>query len=456
MSHVQNRKLTKLEALLGLMVFAGFLRLAFLTIQNGYFPQPFFYEASDPWMDWFNTAWWAQNPGAYDAWNTLYPPLSFVLLRFLGQRKCYVDSPGLEVRECDWFGVVAIHSFYLIDIILVARAFYKIDPATSLPRSFAVAAGMPMLFGLERGNLLLICFACVVLGFGPLIKSARLRWFFVGLAVNLKVYVIACVAAVLLRRRWVWFEGAAITSIVVYLASYAILGSGTPQQIYTNITTWSSGFEAGSVLDIWYTNTYKPLISLLEGNSFPITAVIGSELPELGSVVLRLLMIIAQGTIIIGAAAIWLRPEAVPAYRPAMLAISLLLITSETGSYTQTLIFFFVFMERWDGLLRKSALFFTYVLCIPGDIVIEYVPSLVQFSFIAGREVIVQHGIALGMFLRPLLLMLIPCLLAIHTIVLVWNDIYMQNWRHRWRHRHDWPVLPGLIPPASDMPRKIQ
>lgn len=404
--------------------------IAVLTVYNmwhlyarGYLPQPFFYESSDTWMDWFNVSWWAHDRGIYDSWASIYPPVSFVVTRALGLPSCYKQlSAGLEVRTCDWLGIVAIHAFYVMDIVIAALAFAKLDKRTAFPRSFALTAGMPLLYGLERGNLILLAFACTILAIGPLLRSARLRWLSLAVAINLKVYLIVALVAQLLRRRWRWFEGGAIAFIAVYLASFALLGIGTPGEIVRNIAAFSGGFNAASVLDVWYPATFVPMTSLLNSTDFPITALVGSQLVETGGLVVTTILRLGQASIIVAAAAIWFRPGAVPAHRATALAIALALITSEAGGYTPSLILLFVMMERWEGLLRPIAIVLAYVLSLPGEIILSSIPSMLQDSYFAGHTITVQHGIGLGMFIRPIMVIMAPCLLAWHTIALVWRD----------------------------------
>ncbi|HUD91926.1 hypothetical protein [Sphingobium sp.] len=420
---------------------------------DGYLPQPFFYEPSDTFMDWFNTAYWARDDGVYDSWRTIYPPLSFVVLRLLGKGSCYAGAEGLMVRDCDWVGLVVIHAIFVLNIVLVAMTFFKLDRRTALPRAVALSTGLPMLYALERGNILLLCFTAMLLAFGPLLKSARLRWLFAGIAVNFKIYLIATVAAQLLRRRWLWCEGALIATLLVYLLSYGVLGVGTPKEIVTNITDYSSGFIAAQVLDIWYSVTYQPLISLLEGQSFPVTNIVGSQVSEIGLIVLPILTRLGQASILAAAAATWMRPEVVPPHRVAFFGTALALISSEAGGYTQMMVMLFVFMESWRGVARPSAIIICYILCLPGEIVIGYIPPIIRESYFAGRQVEVEFGVGLGMFLRPGLLITVALCLSAATIRDVWVDIRHQGWKDRWRYRRDWPLLPGILHPR---PHRLQ
>jgi hypothetical protein len=424
-----------LEPSLAIAVVASIAWSIIHLFTQGYLPQPFFYEPSDMWMDWFNTAYWGHNPGAYDTWGTIYPPLSFVILRFLTDGSCYVGGGGLESRNCDWFGAVTLHAVFVVNLVLLWKTFRKIDRTTALPRTVALGIGLPMAYGLERGNLILLAFTFMLLAFGPLVRSARLRWLFAGLAVNLKVYLVASIFAQLVLRRWRWFEGALVATILVYLVSYAMLGAGTPMEIYRNIADYSSGFQSVSLLDLWYAGTYKPLISLLNGDVFPIVGVVGSRPVEVANLLIPVLINAVQATILLAAALAWCRPEGVPPHRIVLQAIGMALITAESGGYTQILLILFVFMEPWRGFGRKWAIIAAYLLCIAGDIPIENVPPSVHESFVAGGPIIAEYTVGIGPFIRPLLIMSLPFALALVTIRETWGEVRVRGLADLWHFR---------------------
>lgn len=450
-----RRKGEWIEWVMALAVLAGFIYMAVLTVQNGYFPQPFFWDADDTYRDWFSTAIWAYDPGAYDTWLTVYPPLSFVVLKVFSLSSCYEFAFDKTARACDWVGIVTIHLLYVVNAVLISKTMMKIDRQTALPRSFALVAGMPMIFGLERGNLILLCFTCVLLGFGPLVKSARWRWLNVGIAVNLKIYLIAGIFIHLVRRRWRWFEGTLIATVVVYLLSFGLYGAGTPGEIYANLVNYATGTTPNNVLDIWYPNTFVPLHYVLAESDAPVTLFVSSDLIKLILFLIPLFTYTAQATIVAAAAATWLRPEVVPPFRLTFFAFALAMITSEASAYTQPILFLFVFMERWSGWARPAAIVCCYVLCIPGEIWLGAPAPTLQYSYISGRYVFYEAGLSLGMFLKPLLLMMPAYFLGIMTIRDVWRDIRFQGWKDRWRFRGDLPLLPGVARPQRPFPEKI-
>jgi hypothetical protein len=431
-----------LEPLFALAVFGGFIHALIFLWYNGYLPQPFFYDPWDTWMDWFNVADWSHDPGMYDNWGSIYPPLSFLFTGLFSKASCYTSAQGqvLDVRLCDWVGIATLHVIYVLNIILIALTFRKIDRKTAFPRTVALATGIPMCFGLDRGNLILATFTCVILGYGPLLKSARLRWVFAGLSVNFKVYLVAGIFANLINRRWRWFEGVAITTVAIYIATYVVLGAGSPWELYRNIRDFSGVYQAINFLDLWYSYTYHPLLSLLDG-TFPVDILFGSDLPDTLSLVVPALIHATQAIILFACAMTWLRPEVVPRFRITNLAISFALISVEAGGYTQTITILFVFMEAWKGIGRKWAIVTCYVLCMPYDIVITRFPVMYLESFYAGRSVPVEYAISWGPFFRPLLLMSIPFVLSCVTIHAVWRDIREQGWTTRRRYWRDLLIL---------------
>lgn len=439
-----------LEPLFCLVIFGALVRAFFYFRENAHFPQPFFYEPWDTWMDWFNTGYWAYEPGAYDAWGTIYPPLSFVFLRIFSLAHCYKDTTGYLARECDWLGLATLHGLFLLNVLLLWLTYRKVDLKTGIWRALALGFGLPTLYGLERGNLIVVCFTFTILGFGPLLKSARLRWISVGMAINFKVYMVAGLFAHLLRRRWRWFEGGMIATIAIYLVTYGLMGDGSIWQIYGNITNSAGMYQAITFLDLWYAATYKPLVSLITGQPWLVTQLIGSRSFD----ELAYWLTVIQNTVVasIGLAALgaWLRPEAVPMHRLTFLALAMAMISSEPQGYSQAILIFLVFLEPWRGFARCWCIFVCYVLCLPLDVILDRVPEMVQESYLAGHVAFFQYYVTLGPFIRPALILSLAVALSCVTLKEVLADIKKEGWQGRWRFRRDAPILPRIQRPERE------
>lgn len=434
-------------------ILAGIAYCTWFLFTFKYLPPPFFFEPSDTYADWFNTAYWARSSGAYDVWRTVYPPLSFVVMRLIGLDYCYPErrpfdaSAGLDARSCDWVGLSAIWIIFFLNILLVYMALRKVDRRTAIPRTVCVALGLPMLDAIERGNLVILSFTCLLLSLTPILKSARLRWLAAGLAVNFKIYLVAAIIPLLLKRRWRWVECALLSVVIVYLLSYAAFGHGTPMELARNIRDFSSA-QSTNILDVWYSTTYQSLVTLLQSDSFPMNLVIGSRNVEILSIMLPLLQHLTQGLIVLAMIFTWLRPEAIPAYRLIGLGILLALVTSEAGGYSQIYFMMFVMMEPWRGFGRIWAICSCYVLSLPLDIIVGRMPEIPAITYLGGTATYFRYSVTIGPFLRPLIIMTIGMALALVTIREIWTDIRLQGWASRWRFRRDIALLPGVRPPS--------
>lgn len=396
----------------------------------GYLPPPYFYEPSGTFMDFSAPATFAYQGGAYDSFQTIYPPLSFVLLKLVSWGPCYAFNPSEEARNCDTYGITWLFLIYLINTALIWRTFRKLDRRTAFLRTFALCAGLSMTYALERGNVLLFAFTCLILAYGPLLRSARLRWIFAGLAVNFKVYLIGTIFAQLLRHRWRWFEGALVASVIIYLITFAIYGEGSPREIYHNVTAYAGAFQQASLLEFWYPSSLQPIRLLLQGDTqFPVMTALGSNFISVASLVVRALILATTLSILVAAAASWWRPAAVPMHRLILLSIGIAVINSEAGGYTQMILIFFVFMEKWRGFGRVAAIVMAYILCVALDFPIERVPPVVRDSYLGGREVIAEYSVGIGTLMRPVLIHLMLFSLSLVTIRDVWADARRNGWR---------------------------
>lgn len=426
----------RVERVFALFIAAGLIRAIYVLFATGSLPPPFFYDVRDTWMDWFNTAWFARDVGTYDLWKSIYPPISFVFMNMTGLSRCY-EADALPARDCDFVGAIVLHGFYILNIFLICKTYLRIDRRTAVTRAFALSAGMPMLNALDRGNLVVVCFTCFLLAFGPLVRSARFRWVMLGCAINFKVYLIATVFPQLVKRRWRWVEGATLATVFVYLATYAVLGRGTVIQIFENIRDFSDALPAARFLDGWNAASYAPLIDILYGMNSPTILLIGSRNIEFWTSVLTAWVRLAQGMILLAFLATWFRPEVVPAFRIAALGTLLALITSEAGAYTIILFVFLVFMERWRGIGRPVALVTCFVLCLPFDLTLFSLGEVSSESFLAGGNRIVEYGITVAPFVRPGLVLVVAIALSCVTLRDVLADIRHDGLSNRWRFRHD-------------------
>src|SRR3546814_12150970 len=86
-------------------------------------------------------------------------------------------------------------------------------------RTIAIALGLPMLFTVERGNLILVAFAFFMIAHGPVTSSKPWRWFAAAVTINFKPYLVLPMLAHAVKRDWRPLEVAGITTVALYLVT---------------------------------------------------------------------------------------------------------------------------------------------------------------------------------------------------------------------------------------------
>ena len=420
------------EAMLALGVVASAIATVLFFREHGYLPQPFVFDTNDTFMDWFNTAYWANNWGSYDVWRSIYPPLSFVFLDLFSLPGCYLLSP-FHARDCDWLGRATIYASYALNVVLLWLSFRRADPATAPMRTTAMALGLPLLFTLERGNLILVCFACFMLAHGPLLQSRLWRGFASAATINFKPYLVLPVLALAIRRDWRMLELAGIATVALYCLSLMLVGSGTPAEIVSNTANWVE-FQSGQVWnEVNYSTSFAPFLNMREAQ-VPLLEFVPSRTIENIEFAVPLAIGATQTLALAALLAAWLQPAALPASRIAAILLGAYLVTQSPGGYAQLFLLFLVLLERYRGAGPVIAVSCAYLLCLVGDISLATILDLATESWLSGRPVSPEFGLTWGHFLRPALLILIVWALALDTI----HQVVRAHFRHR-------PAL-GLAP----------
>jgi len=414
-------------SLVGEYVFATFILISVLQTANfllaaGYMPPPYFYNANDTFMDWYNTAYWSNNIGTYDIWRSIYPPVSFLFLRLLSIHACYQGSGWIFYRNCDWLGRVTLLCFFCVNFVLIFLAYAKDKSRTAVPRAIATAIGLPMVFALERGNLIIPCFTFFVLAHSGLLRSARLRWISSALTINFKPYLVLTILPNLIRRRWRAFEGVAIAGIFIYLFSFAIFGFGTPADLLSNILNFNVKKINDYVSQSFYGASYSSIVGVLR-TAFPlIMTAIGSRSVDLLNLIFPLSIRLGQLGVALTFVGAALRPGTVPLRRLTALSVMVVMSSYEVGGYAEVFFLFLVFYERWENLGCTIALLCSYLLCISVDFPIAHVAHEIFDSYLTNRTVGMDVGVYLGELVRPGLILLIEYGLVAASLASVVRD----------------------------------
>jgi hypothetical protein len=393
---------------------AGLYTLWFLRT-NGYLPQPFFYDTSDTLMDFYHTAYWSHSEGPYSVWQSVYPPLSFALLQLLTPAQCYVEDPFVG-RECDglsWLMLVAATGWL---VLLVARLSRDVGVWARLARVTAVCIGLPTLFCLERGNLLMLAAPALLYGLTRpgIDMRASLALAF---AINLKPYLVLLVLPVFVKHGWKAAARLLLGCTGVYLASILAVGDGLPWSILDNVRSFTGEGLVNYWEKFYFSTSFSPFIRILE-SELPIEAYLDGNTAERLAAAMR--TVIAVCTVAMAGAllAAWSMPRD---ERPfALITCTVLawamVVTESFGGYAMVLVTALLFTAPARGRLFAASLVLCYLLSLPYDHVVAVVRESEGSIWLSGQEVETRYGVAIGHGLRPAGIALMQLLLSTSII----------------------------------------
>ena len=235
---VNRNLISTLAFILGIQLL-GFSYFLWFLSQHGYLPSPFFYYKHEVLMDLFRPLYWSDNGGAYTVWRSFYPPLNFLFLKFIKQiflgSTVFSDSFALRASA---FPVVLFFIFsYLVSPILVLRTrlWNCFTNAEKILLYFIVILSTPMLFELERGNLIIY-----TLFFIPFVLSSTgmLRMFCIAILINLKPYLALLLIFYIARRNWKEFWLCTLITGILFVIT-GILQDPNYWLIFANMFTFS-------------------------------------------------------------------------------------------------------------------------------------------------------------------------------------------------------------------------
>lgn len=215
---VNRHQTTVLALICGIQILGFFFCLWFLT-RHGYWPI-FTSDKYDSFMDFFHPLYWSDNDGRYTVWQSVYPPLNFVFLKsvwmvFLGSAD-FSDPFALRASA---FPVVLfiLLSYLLVPIFVLRSGLWSSFTGTEKRWLYFIGIlSTPMLFALERGNLIIF-----TLFFLPFVLSGAglARAFCIAVLINLKPYLALLLLYYLLRRNWKDFGLCVLLSGVLFVTT---------------------------------------------------------------------------------------------------------------------------------------------------------------------------------------------------------------------------------------------
>ena len=162
---------------------------AYYLSNHGYLPSPFILDKNDTFMDFYNPLYWVIKDGFYTSFNSVYPALNYFFLKVfaLAIPSDQVFNPFQLRNDFPILGKI-ISFIYILIILLVVNigAWRKVDFGHKGLIFLACVLSVPVLFGIERGNLIFLALLFLALYLNA--SNPWLKAIFLGLLINVRPY----------------------------------------------------------------------------------------------------------------------------------------------------------------------------------------------------------------------------------------------------------------------------
>ncbi len=235
-----------LAQIIGLLYYTNY----FLVYK--YLPSPFINDKNNTFMDLINTAYWAERGGMFTFWHTVYPPINFIFLKlanFLFLTKTTFSNP-FEFREHAGNLIYAYFFAYLVApiILLLSDKWRNIfNSSQKILIYFTIALSTPMLFLLERGNLVLACLFFIPLLFG---SNANQKDIATAILINIKPYFLLLLICPFVKDKWT-SAGRTILYSVFFFNASGLLINDNYLKFFDNLLNFSKSSTLFSLREVF-------------------------------------------------------------------------------------------------------------------------------------------------------------------------------------------------------------
>ena len=156
---------------------------------HGYLPSPFILDKNNTLMDFYNPLFWVIKDGFYTTFNSVYPALNYFFLKMfsLGINPDQIINPFQLRNDFPILGIIISFIYILIIWVVVnIGEWRKVNFSHKALIFLASVLSVPVLFGLERGNLIFLALLFLALYLNA--SNPWLKAIFLGLLINVKPY----------------------------------------------------------------------------------------------------------------------------------------------------------------------------------------------------------------------------------------------------------------------------
>ena len=374
-------------------------------------PPPFFYDVYDTFMDFYHTNFWAKMSGRYQDWHSIYPIFTFWLGQHFSSAQCIDVADAFSLRVCSPESIWLLLGAYVIGSVIAAWLAVRNLPLSTfgcgwrvLVIGFTVLMTSPSLFAIERGNYILLAFTFIALS-----EWMGRNWrgaLFLALAINLKQYLVVLWLVPLLKRRYDYLIMSILFALVINQLAMIVVADGHYGMLFENMFGFANISTSAFFEKMWYATSFSSWASVIgvdskieqyfsPGTFRMLRFVLDScRWLSLGLALASVLVAILNSR--------YFNWEEVS----LIILVALMVMVGSVGGYAAVLLTPFMMRPLHQGKLTHL-LPLLFLFATPLDIPLGPSRTWVQISYLTGQPIEQLATVTLGMYLRPVLLVLL-------------------------------------------------
>jgi len=395
----------------------GIISYALYFFKNGYLPSPFLYDKSDTFMDFFNVLYWSYSDGRYTEWGSVYPPINFIfikLINFISNGNEFGDP--LLMRDSSFSAIVFIFAgYFLVPLIVLKNKYWQNFTISEISLIYlAIITSSPMLYALERGNLIIITpiFLAIMIA-----KTGVARCMTIGLLINIKSYFAILLFYYIARNDWKGFFYCILFSGLIFLSTGLLLDENFIHFFY-NTFKFSQVEELFSVREIFSMPTSISIVSYLlkneEGSDMLFSLIPKNYFSKIDYVI----EIFKWTLIFFSFYVIFINHKKI--LKSEILA-TIIIIISNLGIWVggYSIIFYIVLIPILSNMNTSRLLIFIIsLMSLPLDLIVLIQDSIgYQYSYLSDFYTVVTWELGLGSILRPFINLILLLLISTELIL---------------------------------------
>ena len=243
LEEIKKNRFTLATLVLASVQAVNFIAVLAYFLRYGHLPQLFIFDRNNTFMDFFHPMYWSMDDGRYTVWKSVYPPLNFFILGAVrlvsfGDAQ-FVDGFDIRAHAHVLNYLLVVLPIACMWLTIRSPLFHGLTQTQRRLISAFVILSTPLLFGIERGNV--VVFLPPLIAY-TIVATGWRRSLTIAVLINIKPYFVILALVYLLKWRPWWFLATGAAAGGLFLVSGMLVDPNFPL-MFRNVSDFATILE---------------------------------------------------------------------------------------------------------------------------------------------------------------------------------------------------------------------